>query len=45
MARLNYAYNNRYLVTFTARADGSSKFGRDNNGRIFPSGAVSWKDA
>lgn len=30
MARLNYAYNNRYLVTFTARADGSSKFGRDN---------------
>lgn len=43
MARLNYAYNNRYLVTFTARADGSSKFGRDNQWAFFPSGAVSWK--
>lgn len=30
MFRLNYAYNNRYLVTLTARADGSSKFGENN---------------
>lgn len=43
MFRLNYAYNNRYLVTLTARADGSSKFGENNKWAFFPSGAVSWK--
>ncbi len=40
--RLNYGYDNRYLVTFTARADGSSKFGINNKWSFFPSGAVSW---
>lgn len=43
MARLNYAYDNKYLVTFTARADGSSKFGKNNKWAFFPSGAISWK--
>ncbi len=43
MFRLNYAYNNRYLLTLTARADGSSKFGENNKWAFFPSGAVSWK--
>lgn len=43
MLRLNYCYDNRYLVTFTARADGSSKFGANNKWAFFPSGAVSWK--
>lgn len=43
MARLNYAYDNKYLVTFTARADGSSKFGENNKWAFFPSGAISWK--
>lgn len=43
MLRLNYSYDNRYLVTFTARADGSSKFGANNKWAFFPSGAVSWK--
>lgn len=43
MARINYSYDNRYLLTFTARADGSSKFGADNKWAFFPSGAVSWK--
>lgn len=42
LMRLNYGYDNRYLVTFTARADGSSKFGSGNKWAIFPSGAVSW---
>jgi TonB-linked SusC/RagA family outer membrane protein len=41
--RLNYAFNDRYLFTFTARADGSSKFGDDNKWGFFPSGAASWK--
>lgn len=43
MIRLNYAFDNRYLLTFTARADGSSKFGMDNKWAFFPSGAISWK--
>lgn len=43
MFRANYTYNNRYLFTFTARADGSSKFGKNNKWAFFPSGAVSWK--
>jgi TonB-linked SusC/RagA family outer membrane protein len=43
MARLNYTYNNKYLVTFTTRADGSSKFGKNNKWAFFPSGAISWK--
>ena len=42
LMRLNYGYDNRYLFTFTARADGSSKFGAGNKWAYFPSGAVSW---
>ena len=42
LMRLNYGYDNRYLATFTARADGSSKFGSGNKWAIFPSGALSW---
>lgn len=43
MFRLNYVYDNKYLLTLTARADGSSKFGKNNKWARFPSGAVSWK--
>lgn len=43
MARLNYTYDNKYLATFTARADGSSKFGENNKWAFFPSGALGWK--
>lgn len=42
-ARLNYAFKNKYLFTFTGRADGSSKFGANNKWGFFPSGALSWK--
>ena len=42
LMRLNYGYDNRYLATFTARADGSSKFGSGNKWAFFPSGAISW---
>ena len=42
LLRLNYGYDNRYLITFTSRADGSSKFGSGNKWAFFPSGAASW---
>lgn len=41
--RLNYDYKNRYLLTGTFRADGSSKFLGDNRWGYFPSAAVAWK--
>lgn len=41
--RANYVFNNRYLFTVTARADGSSKFGSNNKWGYFPSAAVAWK--
>ena len=41
--RLNYNYNNRYLVQFTFREDGSSKFGSDSRWGFFPSVVVGWR--
>lgn len=41
--RLNYNYNDRYLVQFTFREDGSSKFGSDSRWGFFPSVAVGWR--
>lgn len=41
--RINYGYNDKYLATFTVRADGSSTFGPDNRWGIFPSAAIAWK--
>ncbi len=42
-ARGNFTFNDKYLVTLTVRADGSSKFGDENKYGIFPSGAVAWQ--
>ncbi|WP_448636244.1 SusC/RagA family TonB-linked outer membrane protein [Pedobacter panaciterrae] len=42
-ARINYSLNNRYLITFTGRADGSSKFGTENQYAFFPSAALAWR--
>ncbi len=42
-ARANYNYADRYLLTGTIRADGSSKFGPNNKWGYFPSAAVAWK--
>ena len=39
-ARVQYKFNDRYLLTGTFRADGSSKFGKDKRWGYFPSGAV-----
>ena len=41
--RLNYNYNDRYLVQATVRYDGSSKFGKDNRWGCFPSVALGWR--
>lgn len=41
--RLNYSFNNKYLLTATYRADGSSKFLGDNRWGYFPSAALAWK--
>lgn len=41
--RVNYTLNNKYLVTFTGRSDGSSKFGENHKFAFFPSGAVAWR--
>ena len=41
--RLNNVYHDKYIVTFTARYDGSSKFTKGNQWSLFPSGAVSWR--
>lgn len=40
--RLNYTYDDKYLVTATMRADGSSKFGKNNRYGYFPSVALGW---
>ncbi|NIG56717.1 TonB-dependent receptor [Chitinophaga sp. Cy-1792] len=41
--RGNYSYMDRYLLTLTARADGSTKFGSNNKWAFFPSAALAWK--
>jgi len=41
--RLNYTLKDKYLFTFTGRADGSSKFGENHKYAFFPSGAVAWR--
>ena len=41
--RLNYVMMDRYLLTVTGRADGSSKFGANNKWAFFPSFAGAWR--
>ncbi|NEW82691.1 MAG: SusC/RagA family TonB-linked outer membrane protein [Mariniphaga sp.] len=43
LARVNYAYNNRYMLTATVRSDGSSRFGKNNKWGSFPSLSVGWR--
>lgn len=43
LGRINYIYKDRYLFTFTARADGSSRFGENNKWAFFPSAALAWR--
>jgi TonB-linked SusC/RagA family outer membrane protein len=41
--KVNYSYDDRYLLTGTFRRDGSSKFGANNKWANFPSAAFAWK--
>ena len=41
--RLNYNFDNRFIITANIRADGSSRFGNDNRWGFFPSAAVAWR--
>ena len=41
--RWNYNYDSKYYLTFTFRADGSSKFSKDNRWGYFPSASVAWR--
>lgn len=41
--RLNYTLLERYLLTATFRADGSSKFGPNNRWGYFPAAALAWR--
>lgn len=41
-ARAQYAYDSKYLLTATMRADGSSKFGENNKYGYFPSIGLGW---
>ncbi|MDB5146350.1 MAG: TonB-dependent receptor plug, partial [Mucilaginibacter sp.] len=42
MARVNYGYANKYLLTLTMRSDGSSRLAPGNKYHVFPSAAVAW---
>lgn len=41
--RASYSWDGKYIATFTARRDGSSKFASQNRNAIFPSAALAWK--
>lgn len=42
MARINYTFNDRYLLTLTGRRDGFSGFGANKKYSFFPSVAFGW---
>ena len=42
LGRVNYAYNNRYLLTTNLRYDGTSKFNSDRRYGFFPSLGLGW---
>lgn len=41
--RLNYDFDDKYLLTATVRRDGASNFAQNEKIAIFPSGAIGWK--
>ena len=43
LGRVNYGFNDRYLLSLAGRADGSSKFGANNRWAFFPSVALGWR--
>lgn len=43
LGRINYNYNNRYLLEFIARYDGSANFPPDSRWGLFPAVGIGWK--
>jgi TonB-linked SusC/RagA family outer membrane protein len=43
MARINYQFDDKYLITITGRADGSSRLAEGNQWGFFPSAAIGWR--
>ena len=41
--RINYSFDDTYLLTFTLRDDGTSRFSKDNRWALFPALALGWK--
>jgi TonB-dependent starch-binding outer membrane protein SusC len=41
--KVGYTYDDRYIIAFTARRDGSSRFGKGNQYGIFPSASLAWR--
>ena len=41
--KINYAYNDRYLLALSLRADGSSKFAAENKWGYFPAASLAWR--
>ena len=43
LGRVNYAYKGKYLASVSFRADGSSKFGKNNKWGYFPAFSAAWR--
>jgi TonB-linked SusC/RagA family outer membrane protein len=43
LGRVNYDFKGKYLASFSMRADGSSRFGPENQYGYFPAGSVGWR--
>ncbi|MCC6289066.1 MAG: TonB-dependent receptor [Chitinophagaceae bacterium] len=43
LGRINYVFDEKYMITASYRADGSSVFGANNKWGYFPSAAVAWR--
>lgn len=42
-AKFNYAFQSKYLASFTIRRDGSSRFGKNNKYGNFPAASIGWR--
>ncbi len=43
LGRINYAFDDKYLLTFNVRNDGSSRFRKEDRFAVFPSIGLGWK--
>ena len=41
--RINYDYDDKYLISLSARTDGSSRFGENTKYGYFPAGSIGWR--